>query len=571
MFKRSVADCRNRLVRLARDLGSLFFCLIPRPFYKDFLRLPRRAISVVLILCFGLVGSSAGDAPASRKIVQIPPSIGPEVETLLKNEPQYAPGQVIVKLKEGEDLASLDALNRRFKVKEVEELFPEHPSPEETLGALRERLASLDRGKEHTGWYWWAQSDSPEAKEYRDRLEREKAQLAGQIRALEERIARLERRQARAPEDLKAPVLKGIYLLELEDESADVRKVMAVYRKHPGVEYAQPNYIRKTDVFPETLPNDPYVDPDQDGQWSTGAWGQSHKGRPYEDLWGARRVEAHQAWPLTQGRGVAVAVVDTGVDYNHPDLVDRIWVNAAEIPGNGVDDDGNGFVDDIRGWDFTAARHMGDNDPADGHGHGTHVSGTIAATGNNRIGIIGIAPLATILPVKGLDDGGSGSDAGLAQAVVYAATNGADVINASWGGSGDSPVLREAFLWAQGSGAVCVVAAGNSNADARGFSPAGFPELLTVARPLGIRGPFSRTGGRSWTLVPRAAATGTSCRRAGGVNSTSSRRYRRTVSSGGSPSFRWHPATHGWQGPRWRALTWLAWRRLSWGGFQTFR
>ena len=480
MSKRSTEDSWNWLACLRRDLGSLFFCFIPRAFYKDFLRLPRIAIAVVLIICFGPVGSSAGDPPAGGKVVQIPPSIGPEAETLLKNQPQYVPGQLIVKLKEGQELASLEALNRRFKVKGVEELFPEHPSPQETLAALRKRLASLEAGKEHTGWYWWAQGDSPEAKEYRERLDREKAQLAGQIKVFEEGIARLERRQARAPQGLKPPVLKGIYLLELEDESADLQKVMAVYQKHPGVEYAQPNYIRKTDDFPETLPNDTYVDPDQDGRWSTGAWGQQDQGRPYEDLWGAKKVEAHRAWPRSQGCGGMVAVVDTGVDYNHPDLADRIRLNWAEIPGNGVDDDGNGFVDDIRGWDFTAAG-PGDNDPMDGHGHGTHVAGTIAATGNNRIGIIGIAPQATILPVKGLDDGGSGSDAGLARAVVYAAENGADVMNNSWGGWGSSRLITDAFLRAQALGVVCVVAAGNSNWDARGFWPAGISEVLTVA------------------------------------------------------------------------------------------
>src|SRR5207248_7768408 len=119
----------------------------------------------------------------------------------------------------------------------------------------------------------------------------------------------------------------------------------------------------------------------------------------------------------------------------HPDIAANVWTNSDEIPGNGIDDDHNGFVDDTRGWDFG----NGDNDPTDFFGHGTHVAGTIAAVGNNGVGVVGVAPKARIMPVKGFDDSGSGNSANLARAIIYAADNGADVLNNSWGCTGECP------------------------------------------------------------------------------------------------------------------------------------
>jgi serine protease len=174
---------------------------------------------------------------------------------------------------------------------------------------------------------------------------------------------------------------------------------------------------------------------------------------------------------------VIVAVVDTGLDRAHEDIVGRIWRNDGEIPGNGVDDDGYGYVDDVEGYDFI----NDDGDPSDGHGHGTHVAGTIAATGNNGVGIVGVAPSALIMPLKGLSDTGRGNSEALAKAIIYAADNGARVINNSWGGSGRSKLTADAVAYAHQKGVVVLAAAGNYSKNAESYSPAGLPQVITVA------------------------------------------------------------------------------------------
>ena len=153
--------------------------------------------------------------------------------------------------------------------------------------------------------------------------------------------------------------------------------------------------------------------------------------------WNLNAINAPESWAAGYtGQGVIVAVVDTGVDINHPDLMSQIWVNAGEIAGNGIDDDGNGYVDDVHGWDFAS----NDNNPDDGNGHGTHVAGTIAAD-DNGIGATGVAPDATIMPVRVLGNNGSGSASSVAAGIRYAVNMGADIINLSLGGSYSSLIL----------------------------------------------------------------------------------------------------------------------------------
>lgn len=176
-----------------------------------------------------------------------------------------------------------------------------------------------------------------------------------------------------------------------------------------------------------------------------------------------------------------VAVIDTGVDYKHPDLAANMWTNPGEIPGNGVDDDGNGFIDDVHGYDFCNF----DGDPADDHGHGTHVAGTIAAVGNNDVGVVGVNWNARVMAVKFLCGSGSGTTSGAISAVLYAADMGARVMNNSWGGGGFSQALKDAITTADQAGALFVAAAGNSSVDndATPHYPSSYdvPNVMAVA------------------------------------------------------------------------------------------
>ncbi|AFY40961.1 S8 family peptidase [Nostoc sp. PCC 7107] len=173
--------------------------------------------------------------------------------------------------------------------------------------------------------------------------------------------------------------------------------------------------------------------------------------------WGADLVNAPEAWNKGYtGKGVVVAVIDTGVDYNHEDLKNNIWTNTKEVAGNGIDDDGNGYVDDVRGWNFV----NNNNNTLDQNGHGTHVSGTIAGQ-KNDYGVTGIAYDAKIMPVKVLNESGSGSYSAIANGIYYAANNGANVINLSLGGNFSNRTLQNAVEYANSKGVVVVMAAGN--------------------------------------------------------------------------------------------------------------
>lgn len=334
---------------------------------------------------------------------------------------------------------------------------------------------------------------------------REMEPVFGGVHASERRRATQRRLAGRAaPGSVSLPELSHIYVVRA-DPGTDPGTLAAGMLRDSDVESAEPNYIYQTAGTPaltdgraasvsgagthgETdkapavnsdLPNDPFLR-------SRGSWGQ-----PFADLWSLFTIEAPAAWQVTQGEGTLVAVVDSGIDVGHRDIRRNIWRNGGEIPLNGVDDDDNGFVDDVHGWDFTRctssnfdgscvkAKAPGRN-VHDRWGHGTLVAGIIAATGNNLRGIIGVAPGATIMPVKALDASGRGATSALAAAVVYAAENGASVINASFTGP-TNELMRMAVDYASVVGAVVVTAAGNGAVPLQsGASPANVPEALAV-------------------------------------------------------------------------------------------
>ena len=181
--------------------------------------------------------------------------------------------------------------------------------------------------------------------------------------------------------------------------------------------------------------------------------------------WGVNLVNAPEAWARGYtGQGVIVAVLDTGVDRNHADLAGNIWTNGGEIANDGLDNDGNGYVDDVYGWNFA----NGNNNTLDGNRHGTHVAGTIAAR-NNGFGATGVAYNSRIMPVKVLSDSGSGSSSGVAQGIRYAVDNGADVINMSLGGGSTNSAVQSALQYASSRGVIVVMAAGNEGAAQPGY------------------------------------------------------------------------------------------------------
>jgi subtilisin family serine protease len=170
---------------------------------------------------------------------------------------------------------------------------------------------------------------------------------------------------------------------------------------------------------------------------------------------------ARTAWQTSRGGDVTVAVIDTGAQLTHPDLAPNLWTNTGEIAGNGIDDDHNGYVDDVHGYDFVG----GDGDPSDDNGHGTNVAGIIGARGDNRIGVTGVAWRAKLMIVKVLGADGSGTVADVASGIRYAVANGAKVVNLSMAGPDDSADLEAAIAEARDAGVLIVAAAGNSGAD----------------------------------------------------------------------------------------------------------
>ncbi len=244
----------------------------------------------------------------------------------------------------------------------------------------------------------------------------------------------------------------------------------AALERNPDVRYVEPNRRLSLDA----LPNDTRF-----GE----LWGLHNTGQTVGWLPGTpdADVDAPEAWDVTTGAGVTVAVIDTGVALAHPDLAANAWRNPDEVAGNGLDDDGNGYVDDIVGWDFVQE----DATPQDGHGHGTHVAGTVAAVAGNGLGVAGVAPGARIMALRMMGADGTGTTADAVEALLYASANGAAVANNSWGDTEDSQAVRDAVAAADAAGMLVVAAAGNSagDNDADPHYPSGIelPNVVSVA------------------------------------------------------------------------------------------
>jgi subtilisin family serine protease len=270
--------------------------------------------------------------------------------------------------------------------------------------------------------------------------------------------------------DLGATRVKRFRSIRVEEQRitrSSVADAVSRYRNHPAVEFIEPNWVVHTDL----VPNDPLFPQ----QWSLSNSGQTG-GTAGAD------VAAVPAWDVSTGSpDIVIAIIDTGVDTTHPDLAGNIWTNPGEIPGNGVDDDGNGLVDDVHGYDFFNL----DADPMDDNGHGTHVAGLAAARGNDGAGIAGVAWNARILPLKFLGPDGTGPISAAIDCIEYAISKGARILNNSWGGYDFSAALELAIQHANDAGALFVAAAGNDAQSLDSFAhyPASFrePNVIPVA------------------------------------------------------------------------------------------
>lgn len=366
---------------------------------------------------------------------------------------RYVPNQIIVKFR----VPAADTLEQQLHLKNsFDELTV---SPDLDLLNTRYGLKDIE----------------PLCKNFRKSRQRRKALQAKTKSLLSEKESHILARLRRAPKRAYVPDLGRIYLIQLDLEPGQsLQEVIEAYESSPDVEYAELNCILSIC----TEPNDTFYPIQWPLHNTSQMYPESGKHNHPPGTTDAD-IDAPAAWDITIGASeVIVAVLDTGVDYTHRDLDDNMWVNTAEIPGNGLDDDNNNWVDDIYGYDFI----NGDPDPKDDNGHGTHCAGIIAAEGNNALDVAGVCWDARIMAIKFLGSDGTGGLANAIKAVYYAVQNGADVISNSWSGFTIShfKALEDAFEYAHSQGVVSVAAAGNDYSTEL-LLPAFFENVISVA------------------------------------------------------------------------------------------
>ncbi|MFC1539792.1 S8 family serine peptidase, partial [Candidatus Latescibacterota bacterium] len=254
-------------------------------------------------------------------------------------------------------------------------------------------------------------------------------------------------------------------------DGLDMEYIARKLSAYPEIEYAEPVYLQELDV----IPNDPFFNPDSIGI------GEDKVKQEYLNF-----INAPSAWDVATGDStIVIAMIDSGTDWNHPDLLANVWTNPGEVPDDGIDNDGDGtFVDDIHGWDFysgesTPGNIIGDNDPSGvGEPHGTHTAGIAAAVTNNGIGVASLSYNVRFMPVKVGSDNGEVLQFGY-EGILYAASLGANIINCSWGSSFFSQTAKEVIETAASMGSIIIASAGNDNTDAD-YYPAAFPYVFCV-------------------------------------------------------------------------------------------
>lgn len=292
---------------------------------------------------------------------------------------------------------------------------------------------------------------------------------------------------------IKSEIPTGQLILVQRPMFEDSDSIIETLERSPLVEYAEPNYLYHL----ATLPNDALFG---------GLWGLKNSGQKDTQKrtgFVGMDIGVEKAWQITTGSNdVTVAIVDSGINYKHPDLKENIWINLAEQNGKqGVDDDGNGYIDDIHGYSFESGKENGN--PIDSIGHGSHCAGIVGARGNNGQGIVGVNWNVKLMALKFISESGEGTSEAAIKSIDYAVKNGAKVISNSWGGGDESKALQEAIERANDKGILFVAAAGNDTTDndITPFYPASYPVeniiSVTAVDNQGRLAPFSNYGKKS--------------------------------------------------------------------------